>query len=397
MHVTIDNMFAFLILLLILVTFMGYIVPSAYLSFTTVKEHQLEEVAQAIMDKVLLSPGIPEDWGDILRVENSSQLSAFGLQKAGGEPYELDMDKVLRIINTGGEQLPETVQIDPWTIARLLGIEKKYGLSIRIAPALNMSAKPLSYYDLKGGVTVPSVIKVTVKTPEGRPAISANVTGIYVLMIIQNEEGEDVCYVDYVDRTSVANVDGCATIDFTDFLEDAKTRVGNLQRSFSAAVIYADYYGIRAVNSSLLGETDVLQGSTVDDYLIVRFPEGGVYIPGARHLRNQTALANPPYYVYLSKLLNETNGESGMVVNRGAKDYRVYRVSNTIDEDVAFIMMPVKYLGRYYVVNFRRPPSTIICQIGMAGGNIKTSVLRRMVRIGSFHYVFEVRVWRWGE
>ncbi|MBO3842340.1 MAG: hypothetical protein FGF48_07995, partial [Candidatus Brockarchaeota archaeon] len=154
---------------------------------------------------------------------------------------------------------------------------------------------------------------------------------------------------------------------------------------------------IRAVNSSLLGETDVLQGSTVGDYLIVRFPEGGAYIPGARHLKNQTALANPPYYIYLSRLLNETNGESGMVVNRGAKDYRVYRVSNTIDEDVAFIMMPVKYLGRYYVVNFRRPTSTTICQIGSASGNIKTSVLRRMVKIGSFHYVFEVRVWRWGE
>ncbi|MBO3754449.1 MAG: hypothetical protein FGF53_06210, partial [Candidatus Brockarchaeota archaeon] len=322
---------------------------------------------------------------------------AFGLQKAGGEPYELDMDKVLRIVNTGIGQLPETVQIDPWTIARLLGVENKYGLSIRIMPALNLTATPLAYYDLKGGVMVPSVIKITVKTPEGRPAISANVTGIYVLMVIQKEGGEDVCYVDYLDKTSVVNPDGYATLDFSDFLEDARDRVGNLQRSFSAAIIYADYYGIRAVNSSLLGETDVLQGSTVGDYLIVRFPEGGAYIPGARHLKNQTALANPPYYIYLSRLLNETNGESGMVVNRGAKDYRVYRVSNTIDEDVAFIMMPVKYLGRYYVVNFRRPTSTTICQIGLASGNIKTSVLRRMVKIGSFHYVFEVRVWRWGE
>lgn len=397
MQVTLDNMFAFLVLLLILVTFMGYIIPTAYLSFATVKEHQLEEVAQAIVDKVLLSPGIPENWGDILVVEDSSQLYAFGLQKAGGEPYELDMDKVLRIVNVGVWQLPETVQIDAWTIARLLGIENKYGLSIRMTPALNLTATPLAYYDLKGGVKVPSVINVTVKTSEGRPAISANVTGIYVLVIIQKEGGEDVCYVDYLDRTSVTNVDGCATLNFADFLKDAETKVGNLQKSFSAVIIYADYYGIRAVNSSLLGETDILQGSTVDDYLIVRFSEGGASIPGARHLRNQTALVNPPYYVYLSRLLNETKGESGMVVNRGAKDYRVYRVSNTIDEDVAFIMMPVKYLGKYYVVNFLRPPSTTICQIGMAGGNIKTSVLRRMVRIGSFHYVFEVRVWRWGE
>ncbi|MGB9717756.1 MAG: hypothetical protein ACPL4E_04875 [Thermoproteota archaeon] len=396
MHVTIDNMFAFLILLLILVTFMGYIIPTAYLSFTTAREHQLEEVAQAIMDKVLLSTGIPEDWGDVLKVENSSQLLSFGLQKAGGEPYELDMDKVLRMINIGGGQLPETIQIDAWTIARLLGLENKYGFSISITPALNLTTRVVGYYSLRGGVQVPSLVEVTVKTYEGRPAISANVTGVYVFMIIDKEAGRDVCYVDYVFKTGPVRTDGKASLDFTDLLSYAETRVKDLQKSFSALIVYADYYGIRAVNSSMLGETDILNGTTVGDYLILSI-SGSLETPAARHLRNQTALANPPYYVYLSTFRNETNGESGMIINRGSKNYRVYRITSTIDEDVAFIMTPVKYMGKYYVATFYRPPSITICQTGMASGNIKTSVLKRMVRIGSFHYVFTVRVWRWAE
>ncbi|MGQ9597496.1 MAG: hypothetical protein ACUVQY_09735 [Thermoproteota archaeon] len=86
-----------------------------------------------------------------------------------------------------------------------------------------------------------------------------------------------------------------------------------------------------------------------------------------------------------------------MVINRGAKNYRVYELTSGIDEDVTLLMLPVKYRGKYYLASFLRPPYSIICQTGMAQGNIKTSVLKRMVRIGSFHYTCEVRVWRWGE
>jgi len=396
MHITLDNIFAFLILLLILITFMGYIIPSTYLSFTIVKEHQLEEVAQAVLDKVLLSPGIPGNWGDVLVVKSGDELLSFGIQKAGGEPYELDIDKVLRIINVGEGQLPPSIRIDAWTIARLLGLENKYGFSIIITPALNISMETLGHYSFKGSVQVPSVVEITVKTPEGRPAIGANATGIYAFIIIDKEHDEDISYVDHVYKTAVVNLDGKARLDFTDFLKAAETEVSNLQKSFSALIVYADYYGVRSVNSSMLGDSDILEEETVGDYLIVSL-EGSFETPAARHLKNQTALANPPYYIYLSTFRNETDGESGMVINSGSKNHRVYRVTSTVDTNVAFMMMPVKYRGRYYVITFSRPPSTVICQTGRASGNIKTSVLRRIVRIGSFHYVFELRVWRWGE
>ncbi|MGQ9691515.1 MAG: hypothetical protein ACUVQY_09730, partial [Thermoproteota archaeon] len=151
----------------------------------------------------------------------------------------------------------------------------------------------VGYYDLKGGIEVPSIVNVTVKTPEGRPAINANAMGIYVFLIVNREKGEDVYYVSYFFKTGIVNLNGEMMLDFTTFLESAEVDIKSFQKSFSALIIYADYYGIRAVNSSILGETDILQGTTVGDYLILSV-NGSIEIPAARHLYNQTAAANPP-------------------------------------------------------------------------------------------------------
>jgi hypothetical protein len=414
MHITIDNIFAFLILVLILVTFMGYIIPSAYLSFTTTKEHQLEEVAQAIMDKILLSPGHPEEWGDISIVESEEDLRAFGLQKTNGSVYELDVNKLLRIasVNTSLTMtLPWTIRISQETIARLLGLGNDYGFSIRVTPALNLSVRSLGTYTFTKGngkghgkLTVPNPVEVTVTTPDGRPALGANVTGLFTLMSIRSYGSKEECYVNASFVTSVVNWEGKATLDFTSFLDSINNELKNkvLKKSGSTIIIYADYYGIRAVNSSIL-ETDVdeiLRGTVVDNYLILEHAEELEFPgpPAAVHLGKEAALANPPYYVYLSDFEDVTeHGESGWIINHGHYNIRVYELSSVVDDDVVLIMMPAKYTGQYYLVSFFREPSNVICQKGAASGNIKTSVLRRMVRVGSFHYFVEVRVWRWGE
>jgi hypothetical protein len=405
MHITIDNLFAFLILTLILITFMGYIIPSSYLSLTTTREHQLEEVAQSVMDKMLLNPGHPGNWGDILAVNNNSQLLAFGLQKMGGTPYELDVNKILRIasVNTSStKMLPETVRIDPGTIARLLGLGHEYGFSIRVTPALNISFRVLRDYSFKNGQwsnPVPMVVEVTVTTPEGRPAIGANATGFYILMSIRKIGNEEISYINYSYATGTVGLDGKAIFSFQPFLESIDNELGHniLMKVCSATVVYADYYGIRTSRSEPLERSsDILEGTTVGQYLMVEFPISELP-KGARQMENQTGLADPPYYVYVSTLQNDTNGQSGMIINSGSKKYRVYRLPNAVDDDVSLIILPVKYLGSYTAVLFFRNPSDITCQVGYASGNIKTSVLRRMVKVGSFHYVFEVRVWRWAE
>lgn len=418
MHITLDNVFAFLVLVLILTTFMGYIIPSAYLSFTTVKEHQLEEVAQSIMNKILLNPGYPENWGDINLVQSEDDLKAFGLQKTNGSLYELDVDKILRIVSVNTstiKTLPQTVRISSDTIATLLGLGNQYGFSIRITPALNISVYYETYYTFSNGkgvgqgqLEVPNPIRVIVKTPDGRPALGANITGLFILMSIRGGGSKEECYMNYSSVTSVTNWEGKATLDFTPFLDDIDEELGSkvLRKSGSAIVIYADYYGIRAVNSSIL-ETDVerrIDGTVVDNYLILESVEDPEFPvpPAAVHLGREAGLANPPYYLYLSDFEQAGNnpGESGWIINRGHYNIRVYELSSLVDDDVTLVMMPLSYVGpprEYALASFFREPSNVVCQKGAVAGNIKTSILRRIVRVGSFHYIAEVRVWRWSE
>jgi len=225
-------------------------------------------------------------------------------------------------------------------------------------------------------------------------------------MSIRKQGSREDCYVNSSYLSSQrTDWRGKTTLDFTALLSsiDNELRGKVLKKSCSSIVIYADYYGIKAINSSLLA-TDadsILGGTVVDNYLILEHEAGDEFEfftpPAAIHLGKEVALANPPYYVYLSDFEEETRGESGRIINNGHFNIRVYELTNVVDDDVSLILMPVKYRGNYLLTCFFRAPSNVLCQKGAASGNIKTSVLKRMARIGSFHYIVEVRVWRWGE
>jgi hypothetical protein len=404
MDITIDNLFAFGILLVVVFAFVGFVIPSTYLPFTTTKEHQLEDIAQGIMDKLLLTTGYPADWGNDITVPGSA-LTAFGLRKEGGEPYELDVNKILRICNSSTFTVPSTLYVDPADTARLLGLDGsvKYSFSIQISPALNITVESVSYYILKGNSgknnsQVPSVIKLAVKNSEGRPASNANVSVIYLLMNVRTKAGEDdIAYMNYSCFTKVTDWSGQCTMNFTSFLEaveaDLKQAKSDLAKTSVALTVFAEYYGIKSTSSFPMDE--VLTASIVGNYLIVDFPVDT--LPnGARHMLNMCALGVPPLYIYLDYLHNETNGQAGMVINAGAKKHRVYALGQDIDEDVSFIYLAVKYRGSYYTAVIMRPPPSVVYQAGVPGG-IKTSVLRRIVRIGPWHYVFTVAVWRGAE
>ncbi|MEM2821886.1 MAG: hypothetical protein QXM98_06485, partial [Thermoproteota archaeon] len=348
-------------------------------------------------------------------VEHDNDLLSFGLQKAGGDLYELDVDKVLRIVNVGDYQLPSTIKINYSRIAELLGLGNEYGFSIRVRPALNVSIFPSGMYEFnKGGSKkqdVVSSVDVMVRTLEGRPAIGANVTGLYVFMHVRNKGNKDYVYMNHTYMTSVTGPDGKATIDFQEYIKDLENKIreeedlklGWFKKAIPAIVVFAEYYGIRAVNSTVIGSSgDIpLKGAIVNNYVIVdysididEFYEGP---HGAAHVKNATGLVNPPYYVYIGSL-NNTRGESDEVINPGAKKHRVYEITSVvIDDETTFIILPFKKEGEGKVIAIFRPPSDSSCQLGLASGNIKTSIVRRMVKMGSFHYIAEVMVWRWGE
>jgi hypothetical protein len=407
MDITIDNLFAFLIMFALVVAFVSFVIPSTYLPFTTTEEHQLEDIAGGVMDKLLLTTGYPANWGNDITVPGSA-LTAFGLRKEGGEPYELDVNKILRICNSSTFAVPSALYVDPADTAQLLGLNGsvKYSFSIQISPALDITVESVSYYILKGNsgknnYQVPSVIKLAVKNSEGRPASNADVSVIYLLMNVRTKAGqEDIAYMNYTCFTKVTDWSGQCTMNFTSFLEaveaELKQAKSDLAKTSVALTVFAEYYGIRSTSSFPMDEVlTVLTGSIVDNYLIIDFPVDT--LPnGARHMLNMCALGVPPLYIYLDYLHNETNGQAGMVINAGAKKHRVYALGQDIDEDVSFIYLPVKYQGNYYTVVIMRPPPLVAYQSGVPGG-MKTSVLRKLVRIGPWHYVFTIAVWRGAE
>ncbi len=396
MNITIDNIFAFLIFFVLILAFMGFIVPSTYLPFTTTEQHQLEEIARALLDKMLFGTGYPENWGSNLSASGSS-LTAFGLHKAKGDSYQLDINKVLKISSQGAYQLPSTIQIPPEVVAQLLGMRgpRRYEFSVSITPALNISYQILGNFSLDASTSVPALIAATVLNPDGRPAANANVTGLYLLMNVRKKGQDEIVYLNYTYYSKVTNWEGKTTLNFTTYLKALKDQLktSELKRTISAMTLYAEYFGIRSVASSVMNQA--LFGTMIDKYLIVDFPID--QLPrGARQMQNATALSIPPFYVYLDYLHNDTNGQSGMVINAGSKKYRVYELGQGVDEDVTFICVPVKYRGDYQAVIFMRPPVDVICQTGIPG-QIKTSVLRRLVRIGSWHYILELMTWRSAE
>jgi len=393
LDITLDNLFAFLVLLLMVVTFAAFIVPSVYLPFRTTREQQLEDVAQSVLDKLLFGMGYPTDWGKNITL-TQKDLSSLGLHKDGGGIYELDMDKVLRIANAGISQLPATIQIASNSTSSLLGLTNPMGyeFSFTLSPALNTSVQVVASLTLKGQNTAPSVLGITVVDPDGRPASNANVTGLYLLMTVRKNGNNEAAYLNYTYCAGLASWEGKCTLNFTNWLTAVAKGIGasNLENSCAIVTIFGDYYGIRSPTSFSL--SPALGATIVGRYLITSFPIGQL-VPGTGSLQNVTALDVPPYYVYLDCLHNETNRQAGTIVNAGPQKYCVYSLGKNVDNDVTFVVLPVKYFGTPEFVVALRPPVNVISQTAIPG-QAKTTVLRRLVRIGSWYYDAEVIVWR---
>jgi hypothetical protein len=142
--------------------------------------------------------------------------------------------------------------------------------------------------------------------------------------------------------------------------------------------------------------SNLLNASTFGNYLFLLYPSN--LIPsGAFQITTSTLEFVPPIYIYPDAITNQTNGNSGQIINRGSKKYRVYQLDHAVEDDVALFLVPAKYTGNYYnIVVFRVPYVMSFCT-GKPGGGIKTVVLENLVKIGSYDYLFKLTMWRSGE
>jgi len=396
-ELSLDALFSGLVLVVVVATLLSFLYPAAYGPLSLTREHQLEDIAKAALDKILLTPGYPTNWGSDIFFSPSS-MTSFGLAREGsGFPFDLDLDKVMRLANSSEFPFPDTLAIDPLRVATLLGLrsEERYGFMITITPALNISAEQLSTFALDRGKEVPSNFDVQVLNYARRPAAAAKVTVLSVLSVVSAGKGGDLSWVNSTTSTAFTDWRGRCLVNNTQWLTQIKSglRPGDLKKAHVSIMIFAEYHGITSATVFDFGE--MVYGSALASYLFIQFEEEG-QPSGAVHVLNMTEMIVPPYYVLTGYLINETNGQSGLVVNAGGKSYRVYRVSSPPTDEVAVAYIIAKTTGDYFSIAFMRPPGYICYRTG-APSAMKTAVLDRVVKIGALHFVFELKVWREAE
>ena len=171
MHAIYDYIFTTITLVLMITLTLNRLYGITDTLTSTISQDDLQAKAEEVLNKILLTPGDPPNWGTNPEVTDDT-LKDFGLALAGGKPYELDMNKLRRLFD---EDLPELTGLSLISLDRvydLLGIKGKYAFAIRILPALNVTVVPINEDEGK--------FKVRVLTQDGLPVPNAEVYVTYL-------------------------------------------------------------------------------------------------------------------------------------------------------------------------------------------------------------------------
>jgi len=192
LNVTVEYIVITIIFVAIISSTTYFITNTVNTGIVHISEQQLEVKANTLLEKILLTPGDPPNWGANTSL-SPSDIKSFGLAKVGGKLYELDIDKVLRL-NTTGRAIPRNLCLGRDDVLRGLGLDPhEYGLMIRIVPAVNASLKIRSNYtyaiELDGNpllsYRVPKVFDLMLADYSFKPAPNANVTVTYSISYLE--------------------------------------------------------------------------------------------------------------------------------------------------------------------------------------------------------------------
>jgi len=394
LEVNIDAILSGLVLILMITSTLSFVFTAAYGPLEAVQEHELENVANTILDRILLTPGSPSDWGSNIAVTQGA-MTSFGLAKEGSTTLmDLDPSKVMRLADPALFPIPRSLHIDPIRAATLLGLRSdiRYGFLVTITPALNISATQVSNVSLyKGGDMIPSVLSVGVLSYDLIPAANAEVRALIVLSVLYPEKDQDLSEVYATTISATTDWQGRCVVNATGWLAGLHDDLSKkeLKKSYISVMVYAEYHGITSAVVFDFGST--IRGGSIGDYLFVNASQ--VYVPGQKYKKkgqytlmfNASQLIVLPDHVIPGYLIN--------VTGRGWDGYKAYRVSTPLIDQVVAAYLIGSIKKDYYSIAFPRPLTPITFGTG-APSAMKTAVLRRVVRIGGLHFLFELKVWR---
>ncbi|ABL78320.1 hypothetical protein [Thermofilum pendens] len=372
----------------------------------TVYEEQLFTVAERVMDKIVLTPGYPADWGTNISVTPDT-LTDFGLALAGTRtPYVVDPDKVMRLANLS--TLPNPLLLNASRLAQLLGLSENYGFRLRMRPMLVVSVKPVAYRQF-GNWNFSSIFQVNVTNYYGLGIPNANVTGMYVIVRVNPGNGE-VEKKQVFAKSNLTGPLGTCTLDYRSELSNYFNKQRTDRWFFAFLILRAEWQGF----VSVAGYAPTAQrGVPVEGYIIGKyiFVDRTIEVgktSGAVHVKDELLQAVPEY----QNLLNFTTvvwcrdstgnfrNDDPLCNNAGkvlpsAKQWYLVGYVKYVEPLSSHIFVFAQFRGSPVVIVVNRIPSIDISYGGSKAQPANSVTLGpRICTIYSYPYVVELTIWR---
>lgn len=395
-----------LALLIVVLVFASFqMVSSTTGTLTSVVEEQLYTVAGRLMDKIILTPGYPANWGTNVSV-SSEDLKDFGLALSGAKtPYVLDPDKVMRLANLS--TLPNPLLINASRLADLLGVSGRYGFRLSIKPLIRVRTEPISWL---GSYATKFLVRVTSYDGVGLP--NANVTGMYTIVRVQpGADGGVELKTVYVRR----NVTDSLGYTLLDFSGDVSSYVSNQGRDTSKwyfwfLILHVNWMGYVTVSgySATQSAGTPVDAYIIGDYIFVSRDINVTNVPrtsGAVLAKDEVLQAVPIYQTLLEvssvewcrEQSNPLCGVPASSVLPSARDkYLVGRIVG-LEALASHVFVFAQYRGQPIVIVASRLP---VVDVSYGSRNVEAAnsvTLRRTATLYNYPYVIELTVWRWVE
>lgn len=387
------------VLLVVVILAAGQMIEAPSRTLETVRAEQLFTVAERLMDKVLLTPGYPENWGADLLLDE--EVTDFGLALAGATaPYIIDPDKVMRLANL--TLLPNPVPISAERIAELLGIKGEYGFRLEMKPMITASVTTLDSFG-----NIASVFRIRVVNWYGVGLPNARVTGIYVVARIKGGAKQStVEELHKMVKTCITNALGICDLDYTDSIWE----LGRGSQHFLSPflILHINWEGF----VSITGYSPALADEPVKGYIIGNyiFLERFEDVTGAIIVKDEAVQVVPQYAL----LLDETevvwcraqpndpewcHWVAGRVLPSRRKHGVNYLVGRIIylERLSSHVIVFGQWKGKAIAVVVSRMPEI---DISYGPANVRPAnmvTLTRVAQIYNYPYIIRLTLWRWVE
>jgi hypothetical protein len=165
--VDVDHMVSLILFLSAMMLFIGLFISTIQTGVTYQFNSAVASKCSDLLDNILLSPGIPSQWG-----QTDDAPAGFGLQDAGFTQYQLSPFSLMRLRSSMGATVnytmtgqyysnismgfgqsllvPYSQTLDYSAVSSLLGINGSYGFSLTLTPIVNITISPQLQINVTG-------------------------------------------------------------------------------------------------------------------------------------------------------------------------------------------------------------------------------------------------------